>query len=1038
MTANNILIEASAGTGKTFSLATRFITLLASGAVRPDQIIALTFSRAATREIYAKLAQRLAVAASDDAGAAKESKLIGRTLSKGEFAAILSKVIECQHIGTISTIDSFILRMIRYFPLELGFQGNVEILGDYDANEAKRKACNAFMTSTQAQNEFAVAFRDLMNGEAGRSFGRLLDETIAKWREFILNNPDAAGWTAESMMAAAGIDQSELREVRSVTDLISYQIASDEERIAFEDFFLYYAKYNASSELSPKSGIGKKIATAIFDGELPAQMTFLKKNYSFRPELIRAMRDDIYNACLQYVVARFRSTAAKLKIVSMIDSRYEEATRSRGRLTFGDLPRVIASHSAIDIENLQFRFDERFDHWAIDEFQDTSRAQWKCLSNLVEEASSGDAGRTVTIVGDIKQAIYAWRGGDESIFTELAGRTAQFGTPKVLAESYRYGRNTVDLLNKVFSRENIEATFSPKRKVAIEKWLDANSWMEHKVPEGRSQQDYVCVIGAASGKTARENPETSVVGKTVSLVKGLWERRSKNGQSGKSIAVLVRSNTEGREIADLLRHEDVPSVFEGENTDAAHPVIALFLKLLHFGEHPGDTYDYAVICRSPLSLLFRGPDGGMRGKNEISAEISRSISHLGLVRTLRKYTGGCVEKGIKFDEYSESALDRLMQAASEYEARGEAENGVEGFLDYYNDVRTRDTSNPEIVTVITIHRSKGLGYDWVVVPVLETNQSFEKLSTLDMLFGNGWALQYVSEKGCSFFDRLMKSREAACDSALLANLHTYYVALSRNKEGLWIVTENKEPTDTVHFSNLLCRALGIQSGKEDVEKLYESPGSTDPSVIPATEVPVSQNKTAVPRLVFKKADGHVSRRTPSTSRIAPGMTRKASFLFDSGFGAAAERGTSLHEALSGIEWISPGASQPESISKEAIDLEKDSAFRKAVEKDDGVCGLWREKSFELLLDGEWFSGTFDRVVFYENNGEKSAVIYDYKTNAVRTGETVQEFESRMADEYKGQMAAYRNSLSALTAIPPSRISTVLLLASTLSAVRISF
>lgn len=99
---NNILIEASAGTGKTQSLAERLIELVRGG-VDPREIVALTFSRAAAGEIFERFVSLLADKAKDD----------------GECSALLRKVIASQHLSQIGTLDSFLMRIVRMFPLEL-------------------------------------------------------------------------------------------------------------------------------------------------------------------------------------------------------------------------------------------------------------------------------------------------------------------------------------------------------------------------------------------------------------------------------------------------------------------------------------------------------------------------------------------------------------------------------------------------------------------------------------------------------------------------------------------------------------------------------------------------------------------------------------------------------------------------------------------------------------------------------------------------------------------------------------------------------
>ena len=139
-------------------------------------------------------------------------------------------------------------------------------------------------------------------------------------------------------------------------------------------------------------------------------------------------------------------------------------------------------------------------------------------------------------------------------------------------------------------------------------------------------------------------------------------------------------------------------------------------------------------------------------------------------------------------------------------------------------------------------------------------------------------------------------------------------------------------------------------------------------------------------------------------------------LFADGFGAAARRGTEMHERFSAVEWLSPD--------------EANTALEKELVRPADGATVWRERAYELFREGRWESGQFDRVVFWSDADGRRAKICDYKTNAVRNGESQEAFEARMRETYRGQMLAYRAALASLADIPPSRIELKLLLVST--------
>ena len=173
----------------------------------------------------------------------------------------------------------------------------------------------------------------------------------------------------------------------------------------------------------------------------------------------------------------------------------------------------------------------------------------------------------------------------------------------------------------------------------------------------------------------------------------------------------------------------------------------------------------------------------------------------------------------------------------------------------------------------------------------------------------------------------------------------------------------------------------------------------------------------------------IERVSPSTSghRDFSALGLSASDLFSENAGEAAKKGVEIHGQYETIEWAD---------EKTLADLPQ--AFHVAFAKPSPKAKVWREKSYEIFRKGgdkgEWETGQFDRVVFTGDGAERKAVIYDFKTNAVKPGESTEAFERRMCRTYAPQMNAYRAALGTLTGLPANRIRSVLLLQSTGSAV----
>ena len=182
MLEGNLLIRASAGTGKTFALATRCLRLMLLGKVDPAKIVALTFSRAAAQEIYTKILERLWKAAASEDNAKDESNIICESLGlskswdKAKFASLLRCLLDTQHLGTIATLDSFILRMVRNFPLEMGFQHAVEVLDPAGEGEAVQDALRVILQGTEKAEDFIKVFAAARDG----NLPRVLEYKIAQ------------------------------------------------------------------------------------------------------------------------------------------------------------------------------------------------------------------------------------------------------------------------------------------------------------------------------------------------------------------------------------------------------------------------------------------------------------------------------------------------------------------------------------------------------------------------------------------------------------------------------------------------------------------------------------------------------------------------------------------------------------------------------------------------------------------------------------------------------------------------------------------
>ena len=933
MLEKNLLIRASAGTGKTFSLATRVLRLMLFDRVPVSRIIALTFSRAAAQEIYTKILSRLWAAARDEAGAGREKATLLKNIdprlrptieaavgdwSRRRFRALLREVLDAQYLGNIATLDSFILRIVKNFPLELGVQRAVEVMDDISAQEALDQAIRRVLARCDASEALPEVFLQAQGGELARRTKYKLDYMLGKekWRDFLLAHP-----------RSIGLDEAAIR---------------------------------AALRVSPGSALDGKIAKAV----------------------------------------------ARLKLFAVFEAEYLKSTRRAGRLTFGDFTAYASAgedtRQGIAKTNLEFRFDSILDHWALDEFQDTSLEQWRCLKNLVEETGSGEG--TVMVVGDLKQSIYGWRGGNDEPFLELMAGPMFAGPNEQLSScnSFRYGTRIAEFVNAVFAPENIgkiQTWATSDCSPAIRKWVDPKCWMEHHALDentGRPREgDYIKVELADD------------------LLEGLYQRTAQvwadhqAAGSTESVGILVRSNDTGKAVAEFLRQRGLPVVWEGMNSLADLPVVQAVLQLLKLAEHPEDTFAWGVV--NTLLPVGRHLFPGLETAEAVSAAVGEKLARQGLSRTLQEFCTVLSRPEAGLDDLTQQKLRSLVRAAVDCEARLGAGFSVDIFIARSANLSSREiAASSQVIRILTIHRSKGLTFDRVLVPMFESSRdSLDSLDNSAIIADDEgrWVVPHVTAEEAAGSAVLMDAITRKKNEKLSEQIRTWYVALTRAKKAMWVIVPREAKTGTAfHFRDLILGATGggFESGEVPV---YER----------RLDAPVPEVKG------WERIEGaeKVLRRIPSAIHVAAGSAGRkmpvASLLAEDA-GSAARQGIELHARYAQIEWAR--ADELEAMPE---------SFRVAFTRPEAGATCWRELPYELFEGNEWESGQIDRVVFWGQGANRRAAIYDFKSNAKLADESNSDFADRMRGTYAGQLASYRNAVAKLAGIPLERVSANLLL-----------
>ena len=728
-------------------------------------------------------------------------------------------------------------------------------------------------------------------------------------------------------------------------------------------------------------------------------------------------------------------------VLDQYEESYKKLVRQRGKLTFYDLQLILGNGDENRSRPLlsqrpgddgrmriDYRLDTRYDHWLLDEFQDTSYLQWSVIENLIDEAVQDTSGqRSLFQVGDMKQAIYAWRGGDVKLFDDIRERYNQRGDRillRPLNDSWRSCPAVIEMVNATFGKEEVLRYLFPDK--AIDRWR----WGDHR-SRHPDWTGYACFL-QPKYEDARSSAE-----QTASRYDLMIEilKEVKPAERGLSCAVLVQTNKVGYEIVDWIRaHSDVPVMSESLVFIAEdNPVTSALLDLVQYAAHPGDSFAWQHLMMTPFKGVIAD---GEWSADELVLEVLSEAAEKGFESLMRTWSGRLLAQVPDLDEFGRARITELTAAARQFDVSGNRD--VTEFLQFARNYSVREPACEGVVQVMTIHKSKGLGFDVVILPDLGGNS----LTTIR----RGLAVHRVEDRSVEWVMSLPQKDIAKADprlyeyheekeaEACYEGLCALYVAMTRSKRAMYVIADKvvNRGKPTANYPRLLEKTLGregdeIEFGEARATAIFQSGDRDWAQTISIAESAAGEGNASDPLsggwLLKEKS---ALAMTPSTSEAE---VSRAAQIFSRERSKAKRYGTDVHRLLEQIEWFEDGTVQRMKEYARQEDLEdyaleevlgalESEEVRKALGFPGKGVQLWREKRFEVMLDGTWISGAVDRVVLMPDG---SAEILDFKTDADAEGDA--SFEQKHAR----QSEIYRRVLAQLLGVDENRIRCRLLL-----------
>lgn len=822
---DNLALEASAGTGKTFQLAMRVAGMLLTGAA-PRDILCLTFTKKATAEMKERIIKFINGFAEGTADKS-EYEFIAPLMQK--YAEKLNEPFNDNFIKekavtardnlfshfselNIKTIDAFNNTILRIFPFEAGFRPDFDVQSDEETAQIKRTAFYQLISEVLIDNKWKQILDNIYPVLGVQTVA--LISTLQKYAEYVADNILKL---ENAVKNAPNLD--------SIIDMISKAVTLQKEipelcqkfKKTFEQDNLGVRQANAVEKLDYKD-IQDISDIPFFKNTLDEAPNF--KKYEFTQKQY-TLRDKIFDKLQEYwLLYGDIITSLSLNLGKSLNDKMDILKKEQNMLTYSDISNAVyymlaTDNSKIDKDYLYFRLDGKINHLLIDEFQDTSISQWLTLKPLAEEAMAGlgqhDKVGSFFYVGDPKQNIYRFRGGSSSLFRLLLKEYKNKLSSKTLDTNYRSGKNIVDIVNQLSNDiykqygENF-AIFNIDQKAYKENG-DGYVEITHKLDKQDKEEDAYYLTYC------------------LDKIKMCIEK----GFQYKDIAILTVSNSHGKDIIDYLEDNEIPVQAETSANLTSSPVFNIIMALAEFIETDDDYAFFKFLYTSPKAAqnnimqdkdLLRSEKNKVKDmlKNIEGLSIFDKLLYLSSKLDLQSRFNSSPDYYVCFDVISKTAANET-NISDFKEAVYKAASGEQAL----------SASQKNAVTVMTIHKSKGLQFNVVLLPNLARDITINaKNSSLfvadNNVFGDSTLCCVYSKKQYPYIagtkaEEYMKNENML---TLQDSVNMLYVAMTRAEKALFINAEIPKdmPLKISHIAGV-CFPENVVKGTLKAEKKAE-------------------------------------------------------------------------------------------------------------------------------------------------------------------------------------------------------------------------
>ncbi len=826
--------NASAGSGKTFTLVKEYLKILlqSSDIHRFQNILAITFTNKAAAEMKERVIHNLRDFSSPEIlndkndmfdQIERETQLEDRVIHQRSIR-ILQSILNNYSSFNITTIDSFTHRLIRNFAFDLGLSLNFDV--EMDAKSLLNEAVDVLISKIGEDKELTKILIDFSLQKANEDKAWDISFELKEIASVLLNENDIfeVQKIKEKPLSdfidlkkKLQLKQQELEQKFNELGSEGLKIIENFE-IDHKDFYysqfpkhFLYLKNDVSKVSFDKSkGLAKSIKSNLF---------YTKG----KPEEVKTAIDSIVNPLIDlYQQSEFVYQEYALNKL-LVQSLIPLAVLSKVNVALDTLKgeknvRLNAEFNQLISKNLREqpaafiyeRIGEKLKHYFIDEMQDTSALQWQNLIPLIDNALSQE-NASLLLVGDAKQAIYRWRGGEAEQFISLASdpKTEIAQNPffiskqhKLLDTNYRSYSEVVNFNNDFF--QLLSKRFNKSTYADI--YARENQQLTNPKKGG-----YVEISFLEEGMKASERDEAYPI-KVLEIMKGLQPDFRKN-----DMCILTRTRKQGVTIANYLSENGIEIISSETLLLQNSSKVNFIVDLLSYIQQQSDKEAKIEV----LYFLYEHVHT-TDGKHEFFTNLidepiidfSKKLETYGIYFDYTSFIQLPFYEGIEqiirsfnltesSDAYLQFFLDEVLKFSQK------SSEGIQGFLEMWEQKKEGLSiiapEGKDAVRIMTIHKSKGLEFPVVIFPYdldiyreqnpkvwypLSKNDDHQNFDSL--LINYNKSLEQTGSIGTTIY-------HARRDELELDNINLLYVTLTRAIEQLYIIKEVKKDSEEPRF-----------------------------------------------------------------------------------------------------------------------------------------------------------------------------------------------------------------------------------------------